>query len=167
MQPSLCRTWSETRKTGILTSQLISSTTILSTPVLLLCHSSLVTRKPVFGNCDLDRQNKNRAVQPQTMTRGLKFWILMVEGLYYLCSENKGADQLCSNRKADLHLCCRICKKPHFIYTNFFFCAIYLLYWTFKDLSRLTKYTRLGRLPEGKSQVKRFGVSIHHAYTAI
>ena len=39
--------------------------------------------------------------------------------------------------------------------------------WTFKELSTLTKYTRLGRLPEGKSQVKRFGVSIHHANTAI
>ena len=27
-----------------------------------------------------------------------------VEGLYYLCSENKGADQLRSYRLADLHL---------------------------------------------------------------
>ena len=25
------------------------------------------------------------------MARGLKFWIYDVEGLYYLCSENKGA----------------------------------------------------------------------------
>ena len=40
-------------------------------------------------------------------------------------------------------------------------------YWTFKELSTLTKYTRLGRLPKGKSQVKRFGVSIHHSNTAI
>ena len=28
------------------------------------------------------------------MVRGLKFWIQKVEGLYYLCSENKAADQL-------------------------------------------------------------------------
>ena len=28
------------------------------------------------------------------MARGLKFQILKIEGLYYLCSENKGADQL-------------------------------------------------------------------------
>ena len=28
--------------------------------------------------------------------------ILKVEGLYYLCSENKGADQLCGYREADL-----------------------------------------------------------------
>ena len=35
-------------------------------------------------------------------------------GLYYLCSENKGADQLRGYREADLHLCFRICKKPFF-----------------------------------------------------
>ena len=29
------------------------------------------------------------------MARGLKFRIKKVEGLYYLCSENKSADQLC------------------------------------------------------------------------
>ena len=38
------------------------------------------------------------------MARGLKFRIKKEEGLYYLCSENKGADQLCSYRTADLHL---------------------------------------------------------------
>ena len=31
------------------------------------------------------------------MARGLKFWIYEVEGLYYLCSKNKGADQLHGN----------------------------------------------------------------------
>ena len=34
--------------------------------------------------------------------------------MYYLCSENKGADQLRGNREADLRLCFRICKKPVF-----------------------------------------------------
>ena len=48
------------------------------------------------------------------MARGLKFRIKKVEGLYYLCSENKGADQLCGHREADLRLCFRICKKPVF-----------------------------------------------------
>ena len=48
------------------------------------------------------------------MARGLKFWIQEVEGLYYPCSENKGADQLRSYREADLRLCFRICKKPVF-----------------------------------------------------
>ena len=57
-----------------------------------------------------------QAVQLQKMaTRGLKFRIQKAEGLYYLCSENKGAVQLCSyqaaNRAADLHLCFCICKK--------------------------------------------------------
>ena len=56
----------------------------------------------------------NRAVQQQKMVRGLKFQILEVDGLYYQCSENKGADQLRGYRKADLRLCFRICKNPVF-----------------------------------------------------
>ena len=53
----------------------------------------------------------NRAVQPQKIARGLKFQVSEVEGLYYPCSENKGADQLRGCREADLGLCFRICKK--------------------------------------------------------
>ena len=34
--------------------------------------------------------------------------------MYYLCSENKGADQLRGYHEADLRLCFRICKKPVF-----------------------------------------------------
>ena len=34
--------------------------------------------------------------------------------MYYLCSENKGADQLRGYREADLRLCFRICKNPVF-----------------------------------------------------
>ena len=52
----------------------------------------------------------NQAVQLQKMARGLKFRIWIVEGLHYLCSENKGADQLRGYREADLRLCFRICK---------------------------------------------------------
>ena len=37
-----------------------------------------------------------------------------VEGLYYLYSENKVADQLRGYREADLRLSFRICKKPVF-----------------------------------------------------
>ena len=55
--------------------------------------------------------NKNQAVQPQKMARGLKFPVKEVEGLYYLCSENKGADQLCGYHAADLRLCFCICRK--------------------------------------------------------
>ena len=36
----------------------------------------------------------DQAVQPQKIVRGLKFRIKEVEGLYYLCSENKSTDQL-------------------------------------------------------------------------
>ena len=38
----------------------------------------------------------------------------MVEGLYYPSSENKGADQFCGYREADLRLCFRIYAKHRF-----------------------------------------------------
>ena len=56
------------------------------------------------------RSETNQAVQLQKMARGLKFQIRKVERLYYLCSENKGTDQLRGYREADLRLCFRICK---------------------------------------------------------
>ena len=68
-------------------------------------------RKPVFGFPT--RSDTNRAVQSLNMSRGLKVWILIVEGLYYPYSENKGADQL-RGYEADLRLCFRICKNPVF-----------------------------------------------------
>ena len=52
-----------------------------------------------------NRSEKNRAVQAQKQARSLKFRILEGEEVYYPCSENKGADQLRSYCKADLHLC--------------------------------------------------------------
>ena len=45
------------------------------------------------------------------MARALNFQISGVEGLYCLCSENKGTDQLHGYRTADLRLCFHICKK--------------------------------------------------------
>ena len=60
----------------------------------------------------------NRAVQSQKMARGLKFRIKKIEGLWYPCSENKGADQLCGYREADLRLCFRIYKKAGFLATR-------------------------------------------------
>ena len=75
-------------------------------------HMSLVVRKPVLGFPT--RSDTNRAVQLQKISRGIKYRIQEVEGLYYSCSENKGADQLRSYCKADLRLCFRICKKPVF-----------------------------------------------------
>ena len=79
-------------------------------------------------------------MQPQKVTNVLKFRIEEVDGLYYPCSENKGADQLCGYHIADLRLCFRICKKPvfsrrgsfylyvpQFLLPNFFTCANVLL----------------------------------------
>ena len=65
-------------------------------------------RKPTFWFPT--RSDTKQAVQSQKMARGLKFHIWKVEGLYYPCSENKGADQLRGYREADLRLCFRICK---------------------------------------------------------
>ena len=48
------------------------------------------------------------------MARGLKFLIKEVEDLYFLCSENKGADQLCGYSAADLRLCFCLCKRQVF-----------------------------------------------------
>ena len=45
------------------------------------------------------------------MTRGVKFRIKVEEGMHYLCSEIKGADQLRGHLEADLRLCFRICKS--------------------------------------------------------
>ena len=42
------------------------------------------------------RSDTNQAVQAQRMARGWKFRVYKVEELYYQCSENKGADQLCA-----------------------------------------------------------------------
>ena len=39
------------------------------------------------------------------MVRSLKICIYQVEGLYYLCSKNRGADQLHGYGTADLLLC--------------------------------------------------------------
>ena len=55
-------------------------------------HMSRVMRKPTFWFPT--RSDTNQAVKLQKMARGLKFRIKKLEGSYYLCSENKGVDQL-------------------------------------------------------------------------
>ena len=69
-------------------------------------------RKPMFRFPT--RSDTNQAVQQGKMARGLKFRIKKIEGLNYLCSENKGADQLRGYCEADLCLCFRICKTLFF-----------------------------------------------------
>ena len=77
---------------------------------------SRVIRKPTFWFPTWS--DTNQAVQLQKVARGLKFRIKIVEGLYYLCSENKGADELRGYREADLRLCFRICKNVGFLMTR-------------------------------------------------
>ena len=71
-------------------------------------HMSRLLGKPTmwFQN----RSDTNRPVQAQKMARSLKFWSLAEEEMYYLSSENKGADQLRGYREADLRLCFRLCR---------------------------------------------------------
>ena len=61
-------------------------------------------RKSVLGVSDT-----NPAVKAQRMAIDLKFWISEEASWYYLCNENKGADQL-----RGLHLGFGICKKQVF-----------------------------------------------------
>ena len=77
-----------------------------------LYHFSRDLRNPGFGF--LSRSDTDRPVQSQKKARSLKFRIEGEEGLYYMCSENKGADQLRSYCEADLRLCFRIGKNQVF-----------------------------------------------------
>ena len=66
-------------------------------------YFSCIVRKPKmwFPN----KSDTNRSIQAQKMARGLKSYIWKEEELYYLCSENKGADRLRDYHEADLCLC--------------------------------------------------------------
>ena len=76
-------------------------------------HMSLVVRKLVFGGSN-KAPHKPGCTTTQDGLRLEISYIVTVAGLYYLCSENKGADQLRGYREADLRLCFRIRKKPVF-----------------------------------------------------
>ena len=56
------------------------------------------------------RSDTNQSVQSQKRARTFKFRIYEEEEVHYLCSENKGADQLHSYCEGDLQLCFRIGK---------------------------------------------------------
>ena len=81
-----------------------------------LPRASNASKKPVVEIPDQIQHKPD--VQPLKMARGLKFRIQEVEGLYYLCSENKGADKLRSHCAADLRLRFRICTKQVFLMTR-------------------------------------------------
>ena len=56
------------------------------------------------------------------MARSLKFRIKELEGLYYLYSKTKGADQLRFYHKADLRLCFLHMQKAGFLMTRLILC---------------------------------------------
>ena len=60
-------------------------------------------RKSVFGVSDQVPHKQGCTATEDSETLEISY--LGVEGLYYLCSENKGADQLRGYREADLRLC--------------------------------------------------------------
>ena len=74
---------------------------------LPLLHLSHLVGKPTMWFPT--RSDTNRAVQTQKTARSMKFRIYEVEGLYYPCNENKGADQL-RGSEADMRLCFRLCR---------------------------------------------------------
>ena len=80
----------------------------------LLCSKIILgrdVRKPTFWFPTWS--DTHQAVQLQKMARALK-----VEGLYYLCRENKGADQLRGYREADLRLCFSHMQNAGFLMTR-------------------------------------------------
>ena len=74
---------------------------------------SLCMRKPTIWVPT--RSDTNLPVQSQEQARSLKIRIYQEEGMYYLCSKNKGADQLRSYCEADLRLCFCICRLLVFL----------------------------------------------------
>ena len=62
-----------------------------------------------------------------------------MEGLYYICSENKGAGQLCGYCTANLRLCFCICKKQIFsrLDSHGLMCRMYLLSEELENLTML------------------------------
>ena len=57
----------------------------------------------------------NRPIHPRKTARIIKFWLFVEEKMYYLSSENKGADQLHSYYEADLCLCFCLGKNQVFL----------------------------------------------------
>ena len=82
-----------------------------------------------------NRSDTNQAVQSQKQTRSLIYWILEEEEVYYLCSKNNGADQLCSYRKADLRLCFCICRLLGFSGSCSIIVEAHLLYCNKNDMA--------------------------------
>ena len=71
----------------------------------IISYMGHIKRKPVFGVSNQVQHKPSCSNHRRCHRRGLKFQIEEVEGLYYLCSQNKGADKLCLYHAPELHLC--------------------------------------------------------------
>ena len=74
------------------------------------------------------RSDTNQPVHSQKQASSLKFGVKVEEILYYICSENKGADQLYSYCTADLRLCFLLSTLLAFSYSGSFkrmFCLFF------------------------------------------
>ena len=84
------------------------SLSVSSQDIYFFCHDK--NRSSGFSTMS----DTSLPVQSQKMAGGLEFQIQAAEEFNYLCSENKGADQLCNYCTADLRLCFRIRKNLFF-----------------------------------------------------
>ena len=82
---------------------------------LVLCPSYTSVTRENRSSGFPTLSDTNRLVQSQKIARSLKFRLMEEEELYYPCSENKGADQLCSYCTADLRLSFHIGNNPVFL----------------------------------------------------
>ena len=83
----------------------------------------------------LNRSDTNQAIQLQKQARSSKFWSKVEEELYYLCSENKGTDQLRGYREADLRLCFRLCRLLVFPWDGSFMAHYEIMPMQYTDFS--------------------------------
>ena len=70
--------------------------------------------------------------------RSFKIYIQVEEELYYPCSVNKGADQLCSYCEAELRLCFRLCMLLIFLCSGSFLtstigCTLYKMFTNYEQ----------------------------------
>ena len=55
---------------------------------------------------------------PHKLAKGIEILDLESRGMYYLCGENKGPDQLSGYPAADLRLCFHIMQEAGFLFTG-------------------------------------------------
>ena len=74
----------------------------------------MTTQKSVFGVSDKVRHKPGYTATENDLRLEISYSGSTVKGLYYLCCENKDADQLHLYCAADLQFCFPICNKQVF-----------------------------------------------------